>query len=527
MRQTFRGRVSTTHSVPAPPALDVSSSVTTSITRPRRPSRNSVVRGNFTNGCQKSDQERTKEKAGTFHAEKANPCFPSRPDCMTTVSIQVSIAMAKAAGVVFDQHYSDSLLRFILKKEYRTLRRDNLKCSRSLPAQQFLLNMALFGRAFLARPLWLEDTPDISGYEREDLVQWIPFDAYEPALEQVGKFVEHAKETDDLIMINEYPKHFSLDEQGNIDVDDETLVYYENQDIETDDAIGTFFCFARSMQYYFPLWRAGLKIFGCDCGPDIIETNPGHIIGFHPMTRWEGVTWEQVLSFDGSYYDLMVDALESYLECEEGMSLEKYTSLVARMTKYARALDSIVHSLAIKSFAYDNGLPISCSTSVSGHIDHSLGKEAYQLFRIQVKRLRYPVLSTVEDVLRLRDDPSIEAYRRVILEFSERFAFDLERGREKVFTDFHKAIDDALLHISKSCETYKVADYCFYLSIPLSILDILTGFPISTILLVPATIVSKYKAEREKKKAEWLMCGRPVRPSGGSVKDLSHFLFWL
>ena len=169
--------------------------------------------------------------------------------------------------------------------------------------------------------------------------------------------------------------------------------------------------------------------------------------------------------------------------------------------------------MALKSFAIANSIPMMGSGSTKlGTVDRTLGDEAFQLFSIQFKILRYPLIDSIEDVLRLREDKYLEDYRNMIDEYSAklhqaRLVGEVEK--QTVLLDSQKFTHSSMKRLSRVAKINKFADFGFYLSIPLAIAGAVTMLPLGDIILIPAVGAAKIYTHLEKKKATWLLFGRP------------------
>src|ERR1700686_1366975 len=83
------------------------------------------------------------------------------------------------SGVGFDQHYTDSALKLLAPGSYGRHGKW-VRTRGSVPKQEVLVSLLLFGKAYLSRPTWLyelrlpEGFPELERFEEAGLVEWIP-----------------------------------------------------------------------------------------------------------------------------------------------------------------------------------------------------------------------------------------------------------------------------------------------------------------------------------------------------------------
>ncbi|HEX5884066.1 MAG TPA: hypothetical protein VFY67_05930, partial [Pyrinomonadaceae bacterium] len=121
---------------------------------------------------------------------------------------------------------------------------------------------------------------------------------------------------------------------------------------------------------------------------------------------------------------------------------------------------------------------------------------------------RYPVIETIEDVLRLRDDPHLKTYRAVIGEYSERLRQELEDGRSKVLESFSNDVKAALRSLAVIKRWSRVVDWSFYISLPLVVIGSLYGLPLSDIVTIPLTSYAKFVTYQKRKELDWILFDR-------------------
>jgi len=126
---------------------------------------------------------------------------------------------------------------------------------------------------------------------------------------------------------------------------------------------------------------------------------------------------------------------------------------------------------------------------------------AYKLYLNEVTLV--PRLRTIQDVLRLRDDPRVEAFRTAIFSWADALS-EGDIGEE---TRIRREIRKASKNLAKLGAYRKVAGWVSVVSIPISIASALTGVPAGLALtpIGPAIAMGTYIKE---KKLQWLLFGK-------------------
>jgi hypothetical protein len=407
---------------------------------------------------------------------------------------------ADAKGVGFDQHYTDSTLKLLVPKSYRR-HETHIGTRKAVPKQEILSSLLLFGKAYLSKPTWLfqpdpygfpyhhdYDFSELERFERENLIEWIPETIYESAKAHlkplIEKLWERAYWESQPSVIRErrtvrHPERYQL-------------YLLKREEIES-TLSHNILVMLEEVFYVLPLIRANLNHFKLEL-PDALT----HLL--YPIDAGDPDLFPtDVLNDDDPYRP---DSFLDKLFPETINSREEYI--------LSAVLESLLSSLAIERFAADTSVPIKTSGSTKSLKmgKTMLGLEAYQLVKIQFHDLRYPVIESVEDVLRLRDDPHLRTYRLVIAEYSERLRQELESERSRIISDFRKDIQSALKSLVVVKRWSKIVDLSFFISLPLVIIGALYGLPLSDILVVPLTSYAKIVAHQKRKELDWILFGR-------------------
>ena len=166
-------------------------------------------------------------------------------------------------------------------------------------------------------------------------------------------------------------------------------------------------------------------------------------------------------------------------------------------------------TLGATRFSSQTRMPLQTKAySANGKLDYSLGEEAYQLVQVQYSDLRYPVIESINDVLRLRADKRLNAYRHVILEYSERLRSDLEMGNNNTLGQFKHDLQLATRDIAELGEWSRVSTFTYFISIPLAIVGAIIGIPLTDIILIPTEGLSRLFKSSITQESDWLLFGR-------------------
>jgi len=442
---------------------------------------------------------------------------------MKTVSTQDQKAIT---GVGFDQHYTDSALKLLAPRSYRQHRKW-VRTKRSVPKQEVLVSLLLFGKAYLSRPTWLYETrfpegfPELERYEREDLIEWMPEDVYSSSYDYlrilVLRLLQKAYMTDycETISLDVLEDKRAFRQYGKFLLEREII----DSDISHDIAV-----MIEKLFYLSPLVQSNLEHLGFTSeAPEALLLWPA----INGAPTWIPFSGEAPLEFyeqhpefkefiqasreselgRGSFHGRLaeLEALDTFDDEMEGES-----DISWFRNEFATVLDAAASSLAAERFSARTALPFKTRGDVnrSERPKTLLGPEAYQLLKIQFQDLRYPVVQTIEDVLRLRDDPHLRIYRSVIAEYSERLRTELESERPQVVKEFRKDMQTALNSLTAVKRWSRIIDLSFYVSIPLIIIGMFSGLPISDIVAIPLTTYAKIVSYRKRKELDWILFGR-------------------
>ena len=165
----------------------------------------------------------------------------------------------------------------------------------------------------------------------------------------------------------------------------------------------------------------------------------------------------------------------------------------------------------LTQFSYENKLPIKGQIGIlspSKGIKKSCIKNdnAYSVFRILLDEIKFlPRLSSVEDVLRLKEDPCINNFRKTISIWSDA----INEGDVRQEIEIRKEMKHANEEFKKLKNYKKIGGWITYISLPFIIVDLLLGVPAGSILTIVGSTV-QFKADKLNKKNQWLLFGSRV-----------------
>lgn len=404
-------------------------------------------------------------------------------------------------GIVFDPHYTESALKLLAPKSYRRQKR-LLQTRRSVAKQQILLSLLLFGKAYLSQPTWLSQPflPELNRLIKEDLIGWIPLDHYESAFDHLSILINKLEAKAEW----ERRPHSNLRDDGRRVRRDHEKYQTRRITIES-DLSSEVISDLEELLYVLPLVQGNLRHLRLTLTDPLelllqpaVQGKPW-LFRFFSRSQWDRI-------FLPEFY------LEQALDAEDELDLfdveEKYREIPDDL---AAVLDALASSLAAEHFVASTLLPLQTSGAEGLRIRRtSFAPEAYQLLKIQFHALRYPVIESIEDVLRLRADPHLRTYRSVIAEYSSRLRLDLENERATTLAHFRKDIELALKSLVAVKRWSKVIDLSFYLSLPLVVIGALMGYPLSDALVIPLTSYAKIVSYQKRKQLDWILFGRPT-----------------
>lgn len=417
-------------------------------------------------------------------------------------------------GIALDDHYTDSFLKLLLKKEYP--KNSSVSLKRSIVYKEILTTLLLFGKVYLSKPYWIDqlDQEKLEEFIEKDMMEWIPDEYYSEGLKSIS------------ILINNLDRLYKAQQTiPTISFQDELedIYHYETElEINHSERQWDLLLSAKRIHYFAPVIEANLnhkKFDNTIMEYFFLEPQPWFLMPF-----LEGYFFEQSdvnaykewhrfnRSFMNTYTkgEYKERAIEEYAILGYDLSENEEKHINEILWEQSAVFDSSVSAMAAASFASNHSMPLkSVGSSKRGGIDETFGDEAYQLFRCQFKELRYPVVETLEDVIRLRNHPSLSSYRKVIFEYSNRLRTDIESERVKVFKEFKKDLSNSMRDIEKITKLARFTDYCFYISIPLAIIGVLVGLPLSDLFVIPATGAANVIAHSKRKSLDWLLFGAP------------------
>ena len=431
-------------------------------------------------------------------------------------------------GIIFDQHYTDSLLK--IAHSTKNASRSLITTKRSLPRKDVLVSLLLFGQAHIAKPAYYRDSgwPELARLIDEELIRWIPETAEYAAFTHLVQFFDSIEKIVDLDYNIDIPYDSVRD-----GITFEDYGYYKQRYLEQwmdkSDAMFDAFLLARNIMYLEPVMHSNLNHFLVPVQAGPVHINPLSpllplISGFFrkdPVYPYDDVfeisvkvKMARFLSFveklitnpdilPYGFYEFADYQLE---ELEQG-ELRTNLDLLREMSKVLFAAFSCG---TIENYASNTGIAIkSASRPLYAARRQIISNEEYVLVQAQFESLGYPVVESIDDVLRLRDHKGLRSYRKVIMEYAQQLRSEFEGGRQKVLQDFERDLKLSVKDLERLSTYKKFENFVFYFSIPLATLGLVVGAPLTDLLLIPATAVSKIVQAHKRKKLDWLLVGRP------------------
>ena len=412
-------------------------------------------------------------------------------------------------GIIFDQLYTDSLLRTSLP---RGTYRAKFKLRTRPPLQDTLLSLVLFGRAYLQRPFWLDEfdyTAALSQLFSEDLIEFLAEDVYQSTFIQLGTLLNlrsRARLADITGLAVEYdPVADRVRFDRSADVDREI----RTSDLEHDAEV-----ILRRFLYVEPLIRAGVQHFGQSGLALREELDPGlHMSGFAaPLQMTEESSVGDLIDYIDSFFACSdpFDAIEAVHINTSTFSKGEAAAAQKSLARDAQVFLSTILTGGTAACAATKDLPIkTASQGRGGRIDRTRGDGAYQLFKVQFENLRYPVLENIGDVLRLRDDPNLGRYRDVMSEYSELLEGAAEQAsRVKLLGNFKDDLQKASLEWRvRERRSTVISTFMFFLSFPLAVIGLLAPIKLG-LAFMPASIYARAYSAKYKKDFGWVAFGR-------------------
>jgi hypothetical protein len=430
---------------------------------------------------------------------------------------------AMTQEIIFDQHYTDSLIRLTLGN--RRIR-PRFPVAKSIAKKDVLLSLLLFDHARLVEPFWLEPSVALSlePLIKEGLVSFIPREAHTEALERVEKLVDVGMSID--ATRREVP-------MGHIDPSGKITFPHSDLDIRYSELLADKSAIERSLLYFEPVIRAAARhmqspsstikdaaflvngwdnsLFGLnwDPGPDLDVSGEFILQSFFDssadilQTRDEAAAFKAVFS---------VDDPSDLQELNELVSKREAKGIVANARKLRFALLSAISGIACERYAAHSGAPVrSRATRAPGtKVDRSLGEEAYQLFQVQVKNLRYPVLENIDDVRRLRGSKHLNSYRAIINEYAKEMRHSVERGRIDVIQKFARDLQLAEKDLTRLGRRMDQVDiFSFWISLPIAAIMLWAELsPIDSLAFFFAGAWAQSYKHKMRYQLDWMLLGR-------------------
>lgn len=473
-------------------------------------------------------------------------------------------------STIFDQHFTDSLLRKVLKpNEYKRVNPE-FNLARSLPKKQVLLPLLLFNKAYLVKPYWLQDfdSRQLERLRREDLIDWIPEDQVRQAQMTVIRMLSK-KQMISLLPEPEIhiPSHKEepqdpLDFSQGIEYDDLKTDFVRNinfsnlkevldHEIEYSDLQKDIEGLAKELSYLDPLLRGHLAhlkqntsilekltelsefemVNNADASFSILDTDPflsmkeekDFIIKCRGSFQLELMNKKQ--EFSNEFFKTEKEINEYYFSSFETRDEPaiSFRDIWNDALSRRALLDSCLITRMIDLLASKSHMPVMSGYRNSDkrflrNIQDSpqknkflleTNKEAYQLIRLQFQKMRYPVIENIEDVLRLRESKHLSAYRKVINEYSSRMRVELGKEQTKVLEEFKRDLDLALKDLKWLNTNSKFFDdMVFYISIPLAIIGAFLQIPLSDILSISVGGPWKTVKWGKRQDLDWFLFGR-------------------
>ena len=418
--------------------------------------------------------------------------------------------MKAKKGIVLKDEFVTSLIH---NKEKQTIRKEAL------------FSLLLYDKIWTSSRFNFSDTTNGNILLSEDLVEPIPKIFFKKNQDRIHNIVKEIEEINHSIA-GIKPIGFSV--EGEILADNrrraeiENIEYYERL---TNNTIGLFQDF---------LWDSYL----IKRGPNAMNNIPSNILPNYPSSfyknidisisyiescGWDGIYFDRIeeeMKYINTLYDEKLDKflLEKKITIKKKHRIDKielYRNKIERDFLNEFELDDerfyfIIEYLKLKElldFSEKNQIPIKYSIQNinpknRGEIVKS--DSSYQVYKIILDEIQYmPVLNSIEDVLRLRNDKRINRFRETIKNWTFVISSGDSSQENKVRGDIRKA-NVELKNLSKY---QRINGWTTYFALPFIIIDLLSGVPIGSIL----TAISgayELKSDLLKKKHSWLLLGR-------------------
>jgi len=129
--------------------------------------------------------------------------------------------------------------------------------------------------------------------------------------------------------------------------------------------------------------------------------------------------------------------------------------------------------------------------------------EKYRIYQILLKEIQYmPRITCLEDVLRLREDKRITQFRDVVQYWTSLLKSADLNLEEKIRAEILKTNKE----LKKLGDYNKISGWATYISLPFIAIDLMTGFPIGSMLTAISGFYT-FKTDYWKKQNEWILFG--------------------
>lgn len=429
-------------------------------------------------------------------------------------------------GIVFDQLYTDSLIRSIPSDISLTPKID---LSDAVAIRELLVAILIYGHVHLLRPIWYDDcdSMELHVLENEGLISWIPQKYTTSAMQLLSMYYE-MKEREVYGQLQ--PEQFDtilgrvIEENSEIrrEEENELRSIYLEAEFDKQYALDR-------LTYLRPLLQSHLNHFllgniddlsaYLSSFPACISSNMVLGVFGHPDENVHEFTNYKLQRIRDLLREIIsdpVDVLNSgKFDGELNLELLKDENIhdcnVCELLRETACfyLASISCS-TIDYYSSKNNIPvITSSISPQCKYPNLQSNDEYILVQAQFDDLRYPVIDTIDDLLRLKDDRRINAYRNVITDYSSRLRSEMEEGRLEVLNDFKHDLALASDELRTLTDRNFIGKHrSLFFSIPVAIMDVILQTPFS-LIFTAASLCTKYVESTKKNELDWLMLGDP------------------
>lgn len=408
-------------------------------------------------------------------------------------------------GIVFDNHFTDSLISAVSNKRTTCYRKLTSICE-PLPSHEVLTSLLLHGKAYLSKPIWIDalPIPELNPLIDEGLVDWIPRIHYENSYSQLATMNKLTNQVlPEFIEEEEIPTNLATD--GN---------YYgslkTNQKSELSasrvfnlEAEFTKKLYLRKSLFLRPSIVSNLNHFQLPLS--IVqqkEFNPIDAAGIASDIFEKFANYTDIQT--GSAFQLIYEAQQSH-----GANKIPYRK---ENVNGAKILDAYLSSLAMDKFIAAEKLPSNVSYSKGmnyGAFKPSRHQDEIALVKIQFDNVRYPVIQNISDVMKLKNSPYICSYRDVIKEYSSRLQESNEFEKHSIFEKFKHDVNLASKTIANVHHFETIYEnFGFYFSIPAEAISYFAKLSVPGIVPIGIACIMKLAPHIIKRKHRWIMFGK-------------------